>query len=715
MNLLEQILNEFVNQRAATPGDDGYRNPNFYSIKPDGKLQYYPQGPTSKSRQQNLSTSGHRQANIQDIQAWEDWFDPNKERPKGIRTWADYLEYLESGGTISGAGGSNKLGQGGIGDPLGEPGEPGDGGEPGSTGGVQVGPDGEPIPDGGNAPPPDPRNVKFNKELDPEFNKLQFKRGQNLARDPSTVNGRKLVPHPISDNLSAYMDNMPEYYGRVLRDLLNTKKGSKAQITDFIAAAGAGTLSSTSGEILCMTFMNLDDDESAALLRDKLLEFSKLNKNSSILDRSWVVAAYNSRIALKRYLDDRYGTGKWRVEAVAWDVQDEVENIGLDYDEKGFSTDAFIRLDVGGSPELVEISLKKDKNVNLLNSSTARIREILFLERAPDHIQEERDSLIEERRSLKSSKKDLDRKLEIDKRLEEIELQYTSDIPDTVDDQKTKERQYKIHDLSLNSYTEELKEVAKQIVTRNPEIIEQIDKKMGAGGRVAREINRGVYDEVLARFVKHGGPMSMDQLIEYSRISGLGGSTRKSQKVGMILATGAFVTDETSEASNYFLNLRKNAYGHTKEVRDYIFKNPDVKAGMMRAIGADFPIKSILEGEETMIIGNVSLDKLTAQDIFKTTIYDELEENLRPVDYPPPPHIVYEIEGQEPIPVALLNTRPDGVGYGDTWKFEMGLHPEFYDRIVEANKNRNRIVDEPVEESLKNFIHEIIEEFLEEL
>ena len=109
INLFEQILFEFVNQRAALPGDEGYRNSNFYSIKPDGKLQYYPQGPTSRSRQQNLSQGGHRQASTQDVQTWENWFNPDIERPRGVRTWSDYQDYLKGGMPVTGAGGDNPL------------------------------------------------------------------------------------------------------------------------------------------------------------------------------------------------------------------------------------------------------------------------------------------------------------------------------------------------------------------------------------------------------------------------------------------------------------------------------------------------------------------------------------------------------------------------------------------------------------------------------
>ena len=71
----------------------------------------------------------------------------------------------------------------------------------------------------------------------------------------------------------------------------------------------------------------------------------------------------------------------------------------------------------------------------------------------------------------------------------------------------------------------------------------------------------------------------------------------------------------------------------------------------------------------------------TLRDILGVSSFEELEEDLKVREDPPPPSIVYSVEGQEAVPIAVINTRPDGIGYGTTWKLEMKLHPELAKRM----------------------------------
>ena len=61
--------------------------------------------------------------------------------------------------------------------------------------------------------------------------------------------------------------------------------------------------------------------------------------------------------------------------------------------------------------------------------------------------------------------------------------------------------------------------------------------------------------------------------------------------------------------------------------------------------------------------------------------FEEVEENLKVRDEPPPSSIIYSVDGGEEIEVAIINTRPDGIGYGTNWKLEMKLHPELANRM----------------------------------
>ena len=65
--------------------------------------------------------------------------------------------------------------------------------------------------------------------------------------------------------------------------------------------------------------------------------------------------------------------------------------------------------------------------------------------------------------------------------------------------------------------------------------------------------------------------------------------------------------------------------------------------------------------------------------------FNEIQEKLNVRETPPPAAIVYSAgPDEEVIPVAEIKTRPDGIGYGGTWKLEMKVHKDFASKIETA-------------------------------
>jgi hypothetical protein len=108
---------------------------------------------------------------------------------------------------------------------------------------------------------------------------------------------------------------------------------------------------------------------------------------------------------------------------------------------------------------------------------------------------------------------------------------------------------------------------------------------------------------------------------------------------------------------------------------------------MLQTIKDEFPLKSVSDGEETMAIGDMSLDRDTMKEIFGTSDYDEIKEKL--VSEPgPPPFLGYQAEvSDDIIPIAEVSIREDGVGYGGQIKFEMKLDKRFAARLKSATKS----------------------------
>jgi hypothetical protein len=117
-----------------------------------------------------------------------------------------------------------------------------------------------------------------------------------------------------------------------------------------------------------------------------------------------------------------------------------------------------------------------------------------------------------------------------------------------------------------------------------------------------------------------------------------------------------------------------------------ITENPKMKAGMLKEIRSEFPLKAVSDGEETMAIGDNSLDKKVMKKIFGTDKYDEIKEKLE-AQPGPPPYLGYRANiGDTVIPLAEIKVREDGVGYGGQMKFEMTLDKRFAKILKQANE-----------------------------
>jgi len=133
---------------------------------------------------------------------------------------------------------------------------------------------------------------------------------------------------------------------------------------------------------------------------------------------------------------------------------------------------------------------------------------------------------------------------------------------------------------------------------------------------------------------------------------------------------------------------------HVKQIRNYttnstraIVENPKLKAGMLKSIRKEFPLKSVGEGEETMAIGDLSLDPDTMKELFGTSDFEKIKENLVVNEDVNPPALAYRAEtGDDVFNVASIVIRQDGVGYGgSSMKFEMQMDKEFANKLRESH------------------------------
>ena len=540
---------------------------------------------------------------------------------------------------------------------------------------------------------------KKNKDLDQdiqtedEFN--EGKLSEDGVSDEDFEKNEKIVSvdEPMSlEELESILPKplpFPKKYVKVLHRLLNTKNKGKITISDFTDAAGGGTLESTAGEIVSMIGMSIDDEEQANKFFDTLEEHTKKNNkgkknNRGIIDPSWVESARKVRQGIRDRYDRAFGKGNWKLKNSSWDIKEEVEALGVeDYRrDKGFSTDVYFTLEVDGVTILDEVSLKKDREANLLNSTSGRMLDIIIRGNATAEDYERYDSLYGKLKSEMST----DDKAFL-KRMEEEH--YTEEIPDNVKVSKVKKKQEKMHSDSLSSNNDAIRKDIDNFLSMSRE--EQLKAMMN----IAKQLNQTPYDkwseENLEDYKKLFEEMkNTEGTLSLDNIKSVLKKLAPKKSIGMrdIQKTSAslLVLNPESESSKDFDKIVENSHNHAKATADYLLSNETAREGLLKSIREDFPLQALMSGEESMHLADLSADKDTLKNIFGVDSFEELEQNLKVRETPPPASIVFSVKGKEEIPISTINTRPDGIGYGQSWKLEMKVHPEFAKELEKQNK-----------------------------
>ena len=477
-----------------------------------------------------------------------------------------------------------------------------------------------------------------NYQMDLEPNDDDFNKRNEKSANPTP-------PEPLK--LDGFIKNpkFPKRYTKVLERMVNsritTETAKWAHFSNI--EGGQGKISAQAGELMTMMGSTMSDDEwnefSEALLKheQELLDnhedvFKKKNAKgklvdnpgSRIIDKSWVKAATQSRKAIIDRLEKQYGEGTTIV-ASSWDAKGEAESLGIqDYKvNKGFSTDMYLRVKKPNGEEVLdEISLKKSKNVNFLNSGAGQFKEWLG-----------------------------------------------DDLPDEINQSVYKENQRE----SLSSTGQSIKSDIESLLSDNPEKAKELQKVFKSKGLD--------FNEALDNLQNGKGDYRKSSSVVMASIKSIadwpswGKRNDKGPNEGGNTVAQKYLR-EASEKQTKFIEASIKS----------LSENPKMKEGMMTSIREEFPLKAVSEGEETMAIGDMSLDKDTMVEIFGTSNYDDIKEKLTS-EPGPPPFLGYQAEvGSDVIPIAEVSVREDGVGYGGQIKFEMKLDPRFAATLKDATQ-----------------------------
>ena len=545
-----------------------------------------------------------------------------------------------------------------------------------------------------------PTDEQFEEKIEKGIIKPQEYNESTIEVNGKTYN-QPLSYEEVEEFFENSKDKIPPKYIKGLQRILNSKQinSSTPKISEFFNGVGAGEIPAQSGEILTFMLTSMDE-ESAQKLGDVLLATAKNQKGKSILDESWIGASISSRKTILRQVKEKYGEDA-EIEFGAWDTKDDVENgIGLEnYSEnKGFSTDTYFRIKTSDGPKIHEVSLKKDFEAYFANLGSTDIEKILESSGAELYdSNEDREKNSVGNLTQNQAKNSV-------KRVGEV----TQDSVDKI----------------LNQSDDELIKNAEKLPPGIRSLVLSGDSKKGY--TLSPEIKK--YREFLSK-VKDKYPLPWNETTLqnadfFKEAKSLGidlGAKSPSQKgisklmifTNYMLYTNELSKDEKGPAFEFLnqqLGLDKDPpEGSAKYVANKHIENlakPEAREALMGIIGEKFPLKTLLSGEESMALGNQSLDIETCKQIFGTDNYDEIQEGISvEVDEEGNKFLSYTAKtpGAKPVRIAKVECRQRGRGYAAP---TTGIAPtdEFKHRIYCANKDKIESYSSKEENAAKKLI-----------
>lgn len=557
------------------------------------------------------------------------------------------------------------------------------------------------------------------KELTPNYSKMDMAQGYSDADFYSTENVKKLEAQKIKVRKNPYKidkafrqtlttSGFPEKYIKFLERCINTQvKGKKPPVTMLIQQGGAGQIQSQFGEVMAMAFMSIRNPEERKKLSETIKsEILKSNeefggkKASAIATTDWVEASEKHSESFDASMDEKYGKGQWRFEGASWDIKSDVESLGLDYKNKGFSTDVMLRVQPlkngkpNGPARAQKCSLKKDENIFFFNGSINEVNNfsLNFLSekerarvKAFDAIFTKSNSKNPEdkRQAVEAAKRitginAAGRAIEALKNMSnELRDKAFQSAPDDVKSAITNVRNFAGN--QSKSALNLIKNLKSDIQNADSIIddAKNIDPDDKDFAKMAYKIAKGcksssdIRECIKENLIKNGEDATEDRICKTA-----------------VMATkvGEAVGDKQSSAR---LNKHYDiAVATGNELMSILPESPELMGGLMQKLAEAFPLNTCMSGEEFMLIDGMKVTEKSLQTVFGVNSYAELEQGLKLKKMPNGEVVLIygaKSKGGGEIPIGIVQSRQKGKGYETSVGFEIKCSDDFAYAISEAN------------------------------
>ena len=535
------------------------------------------------------------------------------------------------------------------------------------------------------APDEDPTTGKGAKEIDSKkFNSKQFT--ESTIRQKQAFDNVEAAYPKIKRHDYQYPKGVDTYLKKVMHPaafeamdtLIKLSKGGDfvppiSMITDQY---GAGKISAQMNELCMQAAMAFPPTKEGIAARNAFIESLRQNnrdivksKQTPILDDTWIDEFEGASNAFNGAMNRQHGVGNWKVVGTTWDVRSQNEDRGINYDDKGFSTDINIQVEAGGKRENVEISCKKDWKIFLLNAGLGDA-ENWYYTLGPEKEKRAMDLMQKAAAKIKLSKEEI-------AELKSLSEQALSKAP--VSNKKLQEDQYesavKGAEVIDGIETKELSRIYKQWVAGDYE--GGVDKK----GKVKSVKDPEFTLAAIKAHAKVGITNEAEFHDEMKRIYPGYKPTKKYYKKAVVCINNMLAQTKTDDDS---MAWYKSHMGITskfiQDAAQTLVRDKEYRKMLLRKLQEAIPLKTMTEGVETMQIDSMYITQEHMGKLFGTTDWKDIRQYLDVQVINGEGVLVYKAKGKatsEPISIAKIGIREKGKGYDGNPALEVKPSDEF--------------------------------------
>jgi hypothetical protein len=490
---------------------------------------------------------------------------------------------------------------------------------------------------------------------------------------PKGITTKYEYPKEIDNLLKSKLP--PAGYDALKSILQMSKQGDfEPPISIITDQYGAGKISAQANELAMQAVFCFPNTKKGRAARTEFI--NSMIKNAEdiekaggvpILDKTWLSHMGGAHDAFSKNMDRMYGEGRWEVSGMTWDVRAQQESLGANYDEKGDSTDINAQVKIDGKIQNIEISCKKDWNIFLLNAGLGDASNWYYT------LGKEKEDRANELQKLKDAKDPKFGKKE-ESELKELNRLAMSKAP--IKNSDLQDAQLK----SAKKGFESIREIP------NKDFANTVKDCMSRGKNdpLYMDKNEAELAKKIQKYLNGTKELDAESFAKY-----IGGGAKDFKKAVMVYhkLLGSY-SDDTK-----WLESHKNiTYNFMKESAKTMASNKEFQGMLLRKLQQAIPVKTMVEGVETMQIDSMYITQQHMADMFGTADWNKIKEFLSIKVENGVAFLTYSAKGPsaKPLKIANIQMREKGVGYNGSVALECLPSKEFAKACKEIDEKINK-------------------------